>query len=298
MQEIQNWFADIDTEILMQYIIEYGTAIISALLIFIIGKWVARRLANMMRAVMQRNKLDPTIIGFITNIAYYTLLTMVIIAAIGTLGVETTSLAAVIAAAGLAIGLALQGSLSNFAAGVMIVFFRPFKSGDFIEAAGTSGTVKDVSIFTTHLLTPDNRSVIVPNNSIIGWVITNFSAQPKRRIDMVVGVGYDDDLSKVKKVLTSILDKHDKILKDPAYTIAVSELADSSVNLVVRPWVASGDYWPVRFELTETIKTRFDKEGISIPYPQRDLHIIDSAPVAVSSKPKAPSKSSKTKKAA
>ena len=181
-----------------------------------------------------------------------------------------------VAAAGLAVGLALQGSLSNFAAGFLIILFRPFKAGDYVEIAGTSGTVSDVSIFTTTLTTPDNKTVIVPNGNITNGNITNYSTQSTRRIDMVVGVGYDDDLSKVKKTLENLVKADKRILKDPACTIAVSELADSSVNLVLRPWVNSADYWVVKFDLIEAIKTTFDKEGISIPYPQQDMRIVSS----------------------
>ena len=187
----------------------------------------------------------------------------------------------------MAIGLALQGSLSNLAAGVMIILFRPFKIGDYIEAAGTAGTVEDISIFTTKFKTPDNREIIIPNNNITSDNIVNVSAKLTRRIDMVVGVGYGDDLSKVKKVLAKILEDEPRILAEPAPQIAVSELADSSVNLVVRPWVNSSEYWPTRFDLTEKIKTTFDKEGISIPFPQRDLHIVENVPVAIETdKPK------------
>lgn len=272
MEEIQNWFADLNTELIMNYAIEYGTALIGAIAIFMIGKWVARRLANLVKKMMERGNVDPTITGFLSNIIYYVLFTIVIIAAIGTLGVETTSLAAVIAAAGLAIGLALQGSLSNLAAGVMIVLFRPFQTGDFVKVAGIEGTVEEINIFTSYLKTPDNRTIIVPNGKIIDDNIINFTAKPKRRIDLTIGVGYDDDLKAVKKLLSTILDQHEKVLKTPEYIVAVSELADSSVNFVVRPWVKAADYWDVRFELTETIKNELDNAGFSIPFPQRDVH--------------------------
>ena len=179
----------------------------------------------------------------------------------------------ILGAAGLAIGLALQGSLQNFAAGVLIIIFRPYKVGDFIEGGGTTGVIEAMDIFTTRLKTGDNKTVIVPNAGILGGNITNYSAKPTRRIDMVIGCGYGDDLAKVKSVLNDILAADERILKDPAPTVAVAELGDNSVNFVVRPWVNSGDYWPVHFDLLETIKNRFDAEGISIPYPQRDVHL-------------------------
>lgn len=197
----------------------------------------------------------------------------VVIATINQLGVETTSLLAVVATAGLAIGLALQGSLSNFASGVMIVGFRPYKVGDFIEAGGVSGTVEQVQIFTTVLRTGDNRQVIVPNSQIMAGDITNYSANPTRRVDLVASCSYDDDLDHVRKVLEGIVADDDRLLDEPATSIAVTELGDSSVNFIVRPWVKSGDYWAVRCDMTEQIKKRFDAEGLSIPYPQRDVHV-------------------------
>ena len=265
---------DLDTDVLMGYAIEYGTAIIGSLLIFFIGKLVAKAITSFARKVMEKRNVDPTITSFLANIIYGVLFTMVIIAAIGTLGIETTSIAAVIAAAGLAIGMALQGSLSNFAAGVMIIAFRPFKVGDYVEAAGIAGTVEEVNIFTTYMKTPDNKEIIVPNGSIISDSITNYSAKPTRRVDLVIGVGYDDDLKKVKQVLTEIVAADSRVLNEPETLIAVSNLGESSVDFVVRPWVESADYWPVKFDLLEAIKLRLDAEGISIPFPQRDLHVI------------------------
>lgn len=258
----------------------YGLKVVIAIAIFVIGKWVAKRVVNLLKKMMTKAKIDDTLVTFAGNVMYGLALAFVVIAALSQLGVETTSLAAVLAAAGLAVGLALQGSLSNLAAGVMIILFRPFKNGDYIEGGGTAGTVEEISIFTTMLKTPDNRQVIVPNNQITSDVITNYSAKSERRVDLVIGVGYGDDLSKVKKSLEKIIKAEKRVLKDPEPVIAVSELADSSVNLVVRPWVKSEDYWAVRWDLTEAIKTTFDKEGISIPFPQRDLHIIDQAVAA------------------
>lgn len=260
---------------LAEYVSLYGLKVIAAIAIFFIGKWVAKRVVKVVKNLMKKANVDETLVSFSGNILYGLALAFVVIASLNQLGVETTSLAAVIAAAGLAIGLALQGSLSNLAAGVMIILFRPFKIGDYIEAAGTAGTVEDISIFTTILRTPDNKQVVVPNNAVTSDNITNYSAKPERRVDLLIGVGYDDDLAKVKKVLTKIVSEDDRVLEDKDVVIAVSELGDSSVNLVVRPWVKSENYWPVKFDLTEKIKVTFDKEGISIPYPQRDLHIID-----------------------
>jgi len=219
--------------------------------------------------------VDPTIGRFVTNIAYVALLVFVVMAALGQLGIQTTSFIAVIGAAGLAIGLALQGSLSNFAAGFMLVAFRPFKVGDFVEGGGVSGTVEEIQIFSTRLKTPDNKLVIVPNSKIFDDAIINYSAHATRRVDMVVGVSYDADLAHVKRVLQELVAAEARILSEPSYQIAVAELADNSVNCVVRVWTGKDDYWGVKFDLTERIKTRFDEEGIGIPYPQRDVHLYE-----------------------
>lgn len=255
----------------------YGVKLVTALAIFVIGKWVAKRATNLLKKGMNRANLDETLVKFLGNIVYGLVMAFVVIASLSQVGIETASLAAIIAAAGLAVGLALQGSLSNFAAGVMLILFRPFKAGDFVEAGGTSGVVEEVTIFTTVFKTGDNKQVIVPNSAVSGGSITNYSTKETRRVDMVVGVSYGDDLQKVKDVLNKILAADKRVLKDPAPLVAVSELADSSVNLVVRPWVKSGDYWAVLFDLTETIKTTFDAEGISMPFPQRELHMIDAS---------------------
>lgn len=269
-------FENISAQEMVALALPYITNFIFAIVIFFIGKFIISKAVNIAKKIMTKTKIDDALVGFAGNILYALGMAFVVIAALSKLGVETTSLAAVIAAAGLAIGLALQGSLSNFASGVLIILFRPFTVGHYIEAAGVAGTVEEISIFTTQLKTPDNKVVIVPNGQITGGSITNYSKKPTRRVDMVVGVGYDDNLAQVKEVLEKIIASEDRILKDPAPVIAVSELADSSVNLVVRPWVNSADYWPVKFDLTEKVKTTFDEEGISIPYPQRDLHIIKS----------------------
>ncbi len=252
----------------------YAIKTLIAVAIFFVGKWVAKKAVTLIKHMMEKANVDKTLVSFSGNVLYGLALAFIVIAALSQLGIETTSLAAVMAAAGLAVGMALKDSLGNLASGVMIILFRPFKIGDFIEAGGTSGVVEDITIFTTMMKTGDNKAVIVPNGSITGGNIINYSAKDTRRIDMIVGVSYSDDLSKVKKVLTKIIDADERILKDPEPLVAVSELADSSVNLVVRPWVNSGDYWPVYFDLQEKIKTTFDKEGISIPFPQQEMRIV------------------------
>jgi small conductance mechanosensitive channel len=256
-------------------IASFGMKIIAAIAILLIGRWIAKALTSLTRHTMEKAKVDTMLTRFIGNLVYVALLTFVILAAINQLGVQTTSFIAVIGAAGLAIGLALQGSLSNLAAGVLIILFRPYKVGDYIEAGGVAGTVEEVQIFTTILKSPDNKMIIVPNAQIMGGTITNYSARAERRIDLVVGVGYDADLDKTRQVLTDLLSSDARILGEPAPIIGVVELADSSVNFVVRPWVKTADYWSVYFDLNERIKKRFDKEGITIPFPQRDVHIYE-----------------------
>ena len=252
---------------------EFGLKVLIAIVIFYVGRMIARILSGAVRKVMAAQEVDKILESFVSNLAYWALMTFVIIAAINQLGVQTTSLIAIMGAAGLAVGLALQGSLSNFAAGVLIVMFRPYKVGDWVEAAGVSGSVVQVQILTTVLKTGDNKQIVVPNSAIMGSIITNYSANDSRRVDLTVGVSYDDDLDKVRKTLEDLIAADERILDDPACTIAVSELADSSVNFVVRPWVNTADYWGVYFDLTEAIKKRFDKEGISFPYPQQDVHL-------------------------
>jgi small conductance mechanosensitive channel len=259
----------------------YGIKIIAAIVIFVVGRWVARALRNMIKKMMAKGNVDETLISFVGNLTYITLLAFVIIAALNQLGIQTTSFIAVIGAAGLAIGLALQGSLANFAAGVLMIIFRPFKAGDYIEGAGVAGTVEAVQIFATQLKTPDNKTIIVPNAKMMGDNITNYSAKDTRRVDMVIGVGYGDDLKKVREILEDILAKDDRVLEDPAPTIGVLELGDNSVNFAVRPWVKKEDYWGAYFDVTETVKRRFDEEGISIPFPQRDVHLYEYKEAAV-----------------
>ena len=255
-----------------QNLVPYAVSFLWALLIFIVGRMLASRLSNLARGVMDK-KLDPTISQFVARLLHVVLLVFVIIAALDQLGVQTTSIIALFGAATLAVGFAMKDSLSNFAAGVMLIVYRPFRVGDFVDAGGVMGTVQEVRIFATLMTTPDNKEIIVPNSAILGGNITNFSAKSTRRVDMVFGVSYDADLSKVKNVLQDILSKDERILPEPAPVIAVSELADSSVNLIVRPWVNSADYWKVFWDTTEAVKTRFDQEGISIPFPQMDVHL-------------------------
>lgn len=244
-----------------------------ALVIFFVGKWIARQLANLVQRMMIHRSLDVALVSFVTSLVYWALLIFVTIAALGQLGIQTTSFIAIIGAAGLAIGLALQGSLANFASGILILIFKPFKIGDLIEVAGTLGVVKTIQIFTTELSTGDNKHIIIPNAGVTSGTITNYSTNDTRRVDLVMGIGYGDDIDKARELMLDEIAKDERILKDPGANVAVVELADSSVNFVVRPWVNAADYWGVYFGLTEAIKKRFDAEGISIPYPQQDVHM-------------------------
>lgn len=258
-------------------VIPWGIHIASALAIFLVGKWIARAVTNGAGKALGRANIDPILSTFLSNILNTVLLVLVIIVALSQLGLNTTSLVALLGAAGLAVGLALKDSLSHFAAGVMLVLFRPFKLGDFVEVGGVSGSVDKITIFSTRLKTPDNKIVTIPNGKVFGNTMTNFSEEATRRIDLVIGIGYGSDLLKAKGILEDIVSRHDNVLKEPGYRIAVSELADSSVNFIVRPWVNAEDFWPVRFELIETIKLRFDAEGIEIPFPQMSVHMNHNA---------------------
>ncbi len=254
----------------------YGLKIIAAIIIFIIGKWLSGVLSRAVGKAMERAKADQVLVKFVVNLAYAALLAFVALAALAQLGIQTTSFIAIIGAAGLAIALALQGFLSNFAAGVMLIIFRPFKVGDFIEAAGTAGSVEEIMIFSTKLKSPDNKQLYVPNGSILAGTIVNYSARNQRRVDLVFGCGYGDDIKKTKALLEAIVKENPLVLDDPAPTIGVLELGDSSVNFAVRPWVATPDYWDVHFQITEEVKQRFDEAGISIPFPQRDVHLLQN----------------------
>jgi len=258
--------------------IDLGIKVATALAIFLIGKFIVRLVVRAVATIMQKQEVDKTLETFICNLIKTVLMVVVIIAAIGAIGVQTTSFIAIFGAAGLAVGLALQGSLSNFASGVLIVLFRPYQVGDWIEAAGISGSVEEVQILTTILKTGDNKQIIVPNSQVMNSIITNYSANETRRVDMVVGVSYDDDIDKVRKTLEELVAAEERILPEPTPTIAVSELADSSVNFIVRPWVKTADYWGVMFDLTEAIKKRFDNDGISFPFPQQDVHLYNEKP--------------------
>ena len=253
----------------------FGVKILGAIVVFILGRWVAKFFANLLRKLMDKREVEPTVTKFVGNLTYFALLTFIVLAALGQVGIQTTSFIAVIGAAGLAIGLALQGSLANFAAGFLLILFRPFRVGDFIDAAGVAGTVEAIQIFTTRMVTPDNKTIIIPNSKLTGDNIINFSAKGTRRADMVFGIGYGDDIDKARGIISDILSSEERILKDPAPQVAVSELGDSSVNFVARPWVNAEDYWGVVFDVTEAVKKRFDAEGISIPFPQRDVHLYE-----------------------
>ncbi len=258
---------------IIESLTSFAISALAALVILIIGLWLAKKIKGLFASALTKKEVDPTLVGFFSSMLYGAIAVFVVIAAIGKLGVQTTSFAAVIAAAGLAIGLALQGSLSNFASGVLLILFKPFVAGNVIKAGGEVGSVVEVGLLTTELKTPDNVKIIMPNSSIMGGSITNISAYPTRRVDMVVGVGYGDDLDKAKQIMEDLLAADERVLKDPAVTIAVSNLNDSSVDFVVRPWVNSPDYWAVKFDFTKAVKEAFDKEGISIPYPQQDVHM-------------------------
>ena len=262
-------------ETLTYWATTYSVKIIAAILIFLIGKWLAGRISRLTTKLLGKNNIDVTLVNFLESIIYYTLLIVVIIAAAGQLGINTTSFLTIVGAAGLAIALALKDSLANFSSGVMLIMFRPFRVGDFVNTGGVSGSVISIALFNTTLDTPDNQRVIVPNSSITSNVITNVTANDTRRVDLVIGIGYDDDIKKTKEVLKKVLEEEERVLDTPKANIAVSELADSSVNFVVRPWVKTSDYWDVYFDLTEKIKIVFDKEGISIPYPQQDVHMFN-----------------------
>ena len=255
------------------YIVPWGIRIALALAIFYIGRKVVSVVVSVLQRLMRKQETDEILVSFVSAIVRWVLLLFVVIAALSQLGIDTTSLIALLGAAGLAIGLSLQSSLSNFAAGVMLIVFRPFTKGDFIDAGGAMGVVDSISIFTTILTTVDNKEVIIPNGAIMGGNITNFSARPTRRVDMVFGISYDDDIRKAKTILEEIIAADDRVLAEPAPVISLSELADSSVNFVVRPWVNAADYWAVLWETTESVKLKFDEAGISIPYPQMDVHL-------------------------
>jgi small conductance mechanosensitive channel len=270
-----------DVDKLLQTVSTWGVAwtinIAAAVLIFLIGKWLARYIAGLVTRIFERNEVDVTLIRFFYGIIYYALLAVVLIAAAAQLGIQTSSFLALIGAAGLGVGLALKDSLSHFASGIQLILLRPYRVGDVVTVAGITGKVEQIDMVNTMLTTGDNQQVIIPNGSITSSVITNINANPTRRVELTVGIGYQDDVDKAKRILTDLLHTDDRILADPAPTVSVTELADSSVNLAIRPWVKTADYWDVRFDLTEKIKDAFDKEGISIPFPQREVHLVAEA---------------------
>lgn len=255
----------------------WGLQVLGAIVVLIVGRWVAGLLRRSVRNGLERARIDPTLVPFLSGIAYYLALAAVVIAVLGLFGIQTTSLVAVLGAAGLAVGLALQGTLANFSSGVMLLIFRPFTKGDFVEVAGVKGSVQQVSIFTTTLSTPDNVRIIVPNSSIYGAIISNYSANDTRRNDLVFGVRYVDDLGDAEEAIRRVLAADSRVLKEPEPVVAVAELADSSVNFVVRPWCRKDDYWPLRFDLTRRIKEELESSGCSIPFPQRDVHVVNGA---------------------
>lgn len=260
----------------IELLTDYGMRALVAFLILFIGIWAARWVRRILRRGLERREIDPTLVGFVTSLIYYILVVAVVISAISKLGIETTSFIAVLGAAGLAVGLALQGSLSNFASGVLLILFRPFKVGDFVEAGGMTGAVDEIGMLMTRMHTPDNKGILVPNTQIMSGSIINFSAHEDRRLDLVFGISYKDDIALAKSILREIVESDPRTLKEPEATIGVVELADSSVNIVCRPWVKASDYWPLRFDLMETVKGRFEAAGISIPFPQREVHVYSN----------------------
>ncbi len=254
-------------------LMQYGLKVLGAIVIVVVGIWVSKRLRKISIKMLGRTEIDPTIVNYIANIIYVTLIVFVVIFSLQNLGIETTSFMTVLGAAGLGIGLALKDSISNFAAGILLLIFHYFKNGDFIETGGISGIVDEITIFYTKLRSVDNKVIFIPNSSLLSSNLVNYSAKDKRRVDLVFGIGYDDDIDKAKQVIWDEINKNEKILKDPKPVVALIELADSSVNFNVRPWCRTSDYWAVYSELTEALKKRFDAEGINIPYPQTDVHL-------------------------
>ncbi|WP_082378774.1 mechanosensitive ion channel family protein [Marinagarivorans algicola] len=270
LEKIQSFFVDGNW---MDSAIPFLTNVVIALGIYIIGKWIAGYIVKLIDKGMELRKMDPALRGFLSAILKTVFTFVIMLVAVEQLGINTISLLALLGAAGLAVGLALKDSLSNFAAGVMLILFKPFKIGNFVEAGGVAGVVENIEVFNTIFKSGDNKEIIVPNAQIYGGTITNYSARPTRRIDLVIGIGYGDDMKKARDLILAVLAAETRVLKDPEPVVAVSELGDSSVNFVVRPWVATGDYWPTRWAITEAIKETFDANGVSIPFPQQDVHM-------------------------
>jgi len=275
VESFKNFITDTN---LVPTITEWAINIILALLIYLVGKWVARRVTIFCKKLLERAEMDVTLVNFLSNVVFAVLMVAVILAALDTVGIPVTSLMAIVGAAGLAVGLALKDSLGNFAAGVMLVLFRPFRKGDFVEAGGVAGTVDEVRIFSTVLVTPDNKQITIPNGQIGAGSITNYSAKDQRRVDLVFGVSYDDDLKVAAEVLQKVCADNPKVLDTPETKIFINNLGDSSVDFVVRPWVKSEDYWTVFAEVLESAKTELEAAGCSIPYPQRDVHLHQATP--------------------
>ncbi|WP_017299302.1 mechanosensitive ion channel family protein [Nodosilinea nodulosa] len=269
MENLTQWAATAQ-----ELVTRLGLNIIAAAVIFWVGRWVAKLVARTTRRLMSKKGVDPTLINFTASLVYYAGLAFVVIAALNRLGVQTASLIAILGAAGLAIGLALQGSLSNFAAGVLMLIFRPFKVGDFIEGGGTLGAVESIQLFTTTIITPENAMVIVPNSKLGGDNITNFTARPIRRIETIIGISYGDNIEQARQIILEEIAKDSRILNEPAPSVGVAELADSSVNLQVWVWASTPDFLAVKLALPERIKGRFDAEGISIPFPQQEVYMF------------------------
>lgn len=264
-------------DILKNWAEVYVLKIIAAIAILVIGKIIAGMIRNFVRKLLNKSNMDLTIVSFLSNLLYGLLITLIVLVALGQLGVETTSFVAIVGAAGLAVGFALKDSLGNFASGVMLLINKPFSVGHYVEAGGTSGTVEEIKLFATKLKTPDNKVIYVPNASVVGGNITNYSAEETRRVDMEFGIGYSDDIDKAKEIILKLLSNDDRVLKDPQPQVVVGSLGDSSVNIVVRPWVNKADYWGFFFDMTETVKKEFDKAGVSIPFPQRDVHLYQQS---------------------
>jgi small conductance mechanosensitive channel len=273
IDSIGTWF---DPETAKAVLMLWGSRVLAALAIFFIGRWVVGRLVHWFKVAADRAAVDETLVRFMSNLIRMTLLVFVLLTAVGALGVPTTNFLAILGAAGLAIGLALKDSLANFSSGIMLVIFRPFHVGDYVECAGVAGNIEQIGIFNTLLVTPDNRVIIVPNSLVFGGNITNYSARPTRRIDLVIGIGYADAIPAARKLIQGVIDAHERVLRDPAPKILLLELAESSVNIAVRPWVNTSDYWVVRGELLERIKSALEDNGLSIPFPQRDVHLYNA----------------------
>ena len=254
-------------------ITDWGLKVLGALVVLIVGRMIAKSIRKGVTKALERGKMDPTLIPFMSSLTYYMVMAFVLIAVLGMVGIQTASMIALLGAAGLAVGLALQGTMANFASGVMLLIFRPFQKGDFIEAAGVAGSVDTVGIFTTTLNTPDNVRIVLPNGTVWGQTIKNYATNATRRVDMVMGISYDDDIGAAIDTINKVLGNEPRLLQDPAPTVAVAELADSSVNIVVRPWCKKEDYWGVKFDLTRAFKEQLEAGGCSIPYPQTDVHL-------------------------